>query len=75
MNWFMGQASHPLAGGTFSVRSMISLDPATITHDSRALSRALPDGRNGLRQADRGWSASTRSVHGTSAPIHASARR
>ena len=31
MNWFMGEATHPLAGGTFSVRSMLSLDPATIT--------------------------------------------
>jgi len=31
MNWFMGQASHPLGGGTFMVRSMLSLDPATIT--------------------------------------------
>jgi hypothetical protein len=31
MNWFMTQASHPLGGGTFSVRSMLSLDPATIT--------------------------------------------
>jgi hypothetical protein len=31
MNWFMAEASHPLAGGTFSVRSMLSLDPATIT--------------------------------------------
>jgi hypothetical protein len=31
MNWFMTQASHPLAGGTFSLRSMLSLDPATIT--------------------------------------------
>jgi hypothetical protein len=31
MNWFMAQASHPLAGGTFSARSMLSLDPATIT--------------------------------------------
>jgi hypothetical protein len=33
MNWFMGRASHPLGGGTFSVRSMISLDPATITSE------------------------------------------
>jgi len=31
MNWFMGEATHPLGGGTFSVRSMLSLDPATIT--------------------------------------------
>jgi hypothetical protein len=31
MNWFMTQASHLLAGGTFSLRSMLSLDPATIT--------------------------------------------
>jgi hypothetical protein len=31
MNWFMGEASHPLGGGTFSVRSMVSLDPATVT--------------------------------------------
>jgi hypothetical protein len=31
INWFMGEATHPMAGGTFSVRSMLSLDPATIT--------------------------------------------
>ena len=30
-SWFMGEASHPLGGGTFRVRSMLSLDPATIT--------------------------------------------
>jgi hypothetical protein len=31
MNWFMAQASHPLGSGALSVRSMLSLDPATIT--------------------------------------------
>lgn len=31
MNWFMGEASHSLGGGTFSVRTMLSLDPATVT--------------------------------------------
>ncbi|MGD1069344.1 MAG: hypothetical protein ABSB15_04325 [Bryobacteraceae bacterium] len=31
MNWFMGEATHTLGGGTFAVRSMLSLDPATIT--------------------------------------------
>ena len=31
-NWFMGDASHSLGGGTFHVRSMVSLDPATITN-------------------------------------------
>lgn len=31
-NWFMGEASHSLAGGTFHLRSMLSLDPATITN-------------------------------------------
>lgn len=30
-NWFMAEADHPLAGGTFAVRSMLSLEPATIT--------------------------------------------
>ena len=30
-NWFMGEASHAAGGGTFRVRSMLSLDPATIT--------------------------------------------
>ncbi|HWF09283.1 MAG TPA: hypothetical protein VG297_12520 [Bryobacteraceae bacterium] len=30
-SWFMGEASHKLAGGTFSLRSMLSLDPATVT--------------------------------------------
>src|ERR1700690_2010095 len=31
-NWFMAEASHALAGGTFRIRSMLSLDPATITN-------------------------------------------
>ena len=30
-NWFMGTAEHTLSGGTVEFRSMISLDPATIT--------------------------------------------
>jgi len=30
-SWLMGEASHALGGGTFTVRSMFSLDPATIT--------------------------------------------
>lgn len=30
-NWAMGEAEHPFAGGTFSVRAMLSLEPATIT--------------------------------------------
>jgi hypothetical protein len=31
ISWFMVEASHSLAGGTFTIRSMFSLDPATIT--------------------------------------------
>ncbi|HEX4278784.1 MAG TPA: hypothetical protein VHZ74_25685 [Bryobacteraceae bacterium] len=31
-NWFMGEAEHDLAGGVFSVRTMFSLDPATVTN-------------------------------------------
>jgi hypothetical protein len=31
MNWFMAQASHSLGGGTLSLRTMLSLDPATVT--------------------------------------------
>ena len=31
VNWFMGQARHRLAGGTFEATAMLSLDPATIT--------------------------------------------
>jgi hypothetical protein len=31
INWFMGDARHHFAGGAFSVRSMLSLEPATIT--------------------------------------------
>jgi hypothetical protein len=31
MNWFMAEAEHTLAGGTFSARAMLSLDPATVT--------------------------------------------
>ena len=30
-NWFMGEASHKLGGGTFLFSSMLSLDPAGIT--------------------------------------------
>lgn len=30
-NWFMGEAAHSFAGGTFSVRAMLSLEPATVT--------------------------------------------
>lgn len=30
-NRAMAEAEHPLAGGTFSVRTMLSLDPATVT--------------------------------------------
>ncbi|HKW96576.1 MAG TPA: hypothetical protein VJN43_02535 [Bryobacteraceae bacterium] len=30
-NWFMGTASHPAGRGTVEFRSMLSLDPATIT--------------------------------------------
>jgi len=32
MNWFMGEASHSVWGGTFAVRSMLSVDPATVTN-------------------------------------------
>ena len=31
MNWFMAEAEHPLHGGTFAIRTMFSLDPATVT--------------------------------------------
>jgi hypothetical protein len=31
MNWFMTEASHKAGAGTFLVRSMLSLDPATVT--------------------------------------------
>jgi len=31
MNWFMGEAEHGLGGGTFSVRSMLSLEPITVS--------------------------------------------
>jgi hypothetical protein len=30
-SWFMGEAEHSLDGGRFSVRTMLSLEPATIT--------------------------------------------
>src|SRR5579884_2527645 len=30
-NWFMASASRPLGGGTFALRSMLSLEPATIS--------------------------------------------
>jgi hypothetical protein len=30
-NWFMGEAEHKLGGGTFSIRTMLSLEPATVT--------------------------------------------
>src|SRR5690349_9909974 len=31
MNWAMGAAEHKLAGGMFQFRTMLSLDPATVT--------------------------------------------
>ncbi|HWE50715.1 MAG TPA: hypothetical protein VG273_13040 [Bryobacteraceae bacterium] len=31
-NWFMADAAHPLGGGTFTVKTMFSLEPATITN-------------------------------------------
>lgn len=31
VNWFMVDAAHSFAGGTFSVRTMLSLEPATVT--------------------------------------------
>jgi hypothetical protein len=30
-NWVMGEAGHDLGGGVFSVRAMLSLEPATVT--------------------------------------------
>jgi hypothetical protein len=30
-NWLMGEAEHPLGGGIFSVLTMLSLEPATVT--------------------------------------------
>lgn len=30
-DWLMGEAEHRLGGGTFSVRTMLSLEPATVT--------------------------------------------
>jgi hypothetical protein len=32
MSWAMAEANHSLGGGTFSVRTMFSLDPATVTN-------------------------------------------
>jgi len=31
-NWFMGEAEHTLGGGTFSLLTMLSLEPATVTN-------------------------------------------
>jgi hypothetical protein len=36
-NWFMGTAEHAAAGGIFEFRTMLSLDPATITNRSYPL--------------------------------------
>jgi len=36
-NWFMGTAEHAAGGGTFEFRSMLSLDPATVTNRSYPL--------------------------------------
>ncbi len=33
MNWMMGEARHDLGKGELTIRSMLSLDPATITHE------------------------------------------
>lgn len=32
-NWFMGSAEHKLGGGSLMFQSMLSLDPATVTHE------------------------------------------
>jgi hypothetical protein len=54
-NWIMGEAEHALWGGTFSIRTMLSLEPATVT-DRRypelfqtgetAYGRAIVDGQH-----------------------------
>jgi hypothetical protein len=31
INWFMAEAEHPLSGGIFAIRTMFSLEPATVT--------------------------------------------
>lgn len=36
-NFFMGSFTHPLAGGTIALESMLSLDPATVTNRSYPL--------------------------------------
>jgi hypothetical protein len=54
-NWFMGEAEHALAGGTFSIRTMLSLEPATVTGrrypelfqtGETAYGRAIVDGQH-----------------------------
>jgi hypothetical protein len=54
-NWIMGEAEHALWGGTFSIQTMLSLEPATVT-DRRypelfqtgetAYGRAIVDGQH-----------------------------
>lgn len=34
VNWLMGSAMRPLAGGAVQIRTMLSLEPATVTHRS-----------------------------------------
>ena len=57
-NWFMGTAGHAPVRGTVEFRSMLSLDPATITDRSYPL--LFQTGETAL--GSRWWMRSTRTI-------------
>ena len=61
-NWFMPMAQHKLGPGLFTARTMLSLEPATVS--GRYLSGAVSTGRNRLWQADRRRPASAQFCNG-----------
>ena len=64
-NWMMPMAQHRLgpAGGLLTLRTMLSLEPATIT--GRFYPELFQQGENRVWKADRGRSTSSRFLHGT----------
>ena len=62
-NWFMGMAQREAGPGVFTVRAMLSLEPATIT--GRQLPAAIPARRDGVRKPDCRRPAPAQFFHGT----------
>ena len=53
LNWAMLMASHPLAGGMLQLRTMLSLDPATVTRRGYPLLLQTGESVDGARLHDR----------------------